>query len=251
MRLLIISDVHGNLEALEAVLAAAPDCDGVANLGDNVGYGACPNEVVERVRTLGDIFVRGNHDRACSGLSDLSDFNPTAALAARWTQLALTDENRRWVAELPRGPVTDATWTGIQFVHGSPFDEDEYLLSEPIVERLLETSPVPVTFFGHTHVQIGWELRHGEISDFRLDRGHRDEPQQMKVTLDAEARYFINPGSVGQPRDGDPRAGFATYDSAERSMTLYRVPYQLEQAQQRIIHAGLPVRLASRLAEGR
>ena len=251
VRLLILSDIHANLDALEACLAVAPPFDGVANLGDVVGYGACPNEVVDLVRPMGEIFVRGNHDRACSGLSDATDFNPVAYAAANWTKNALTDENRTWVRELPRGPITDPTWPGLQFVHGSPLDEDEYILSAPMAEIALESSPFEVTFFGHTHVQGMIGLQGRELFAVNLPRGLKDRKDSYRIALDAGVRYLVNPGSVGQPRDGDPRAAFAVYDNADKSITFFRVPYDVEKAQHRIVAAGLPERLAARLTDGR
>lgn len=251
MRLLILSDIHANLDALEACLAAAPDYDGVANLGDVVGYGACPNEVVERARELGEIFVRGNHDRACSGLSDAGDFNPIAYAAANWTKNALNEENRAWVRDLPKGPIVDASWPGVQFVHGSPVDEDDYILSAPSAEMALEASPLTVTFFGHTHIQGVIGLQGDELFAVNFERGRRERPSNTKISLEEDVRYLVNPGSVGQPRDGDPRAGFAIYDLDDQSITFYRVPYDIQRAQHRIISAGLPDRLAARLTEGR
>ena len=251
MRLLVLSDIHANLDALEACLAAAPAYDGVANLGDVVGYGACPNEVVDRVRALGEIFVRGNHDRACSGLSDAGDFNPIAFAAANWTKRSLSDDNRIWVRDLPRGPITDPTWPDVQFVHGSPLDEDDYILSAPTAEIALESSPFKVTFFGHTHVQGIIGLQGRELFTVNFERGQRDRADVTRVPLEDGARYLVNPGSVGQPRDGDPRAGFAVYDREDSSISFYRVPYNIEQAQHRIVAAGLPDRLASRLTDGR
>mgnify|MGYP001793179685 CR=1 FL=1 len=126
MRVLLISDIHSNLEALEACLAAAPPHDMAVNLGDIVGYGASPNEVIERSRALGHIFVRGNHDKAASGAMDLRDFNPIAGLAALWTRDQLTPQNLKWLLGLPHGPIQTGELPGIQFVHGSPVDEDEY-----------------------------------------------------------------------------------------------------------------------------
>jgi diadenosine tetraphosphatase ApaH/serine/threonine PP2A family protein phosphatase len=251
VRLLVLSDIHANLDALEAALAATPVFDGVANLGDVVGYGACPNEVVDRVRPLGEIFVRGNHDRACSGLSDATDFNPVAFAAANWTKETLTDSNRTWVRELPQGPITDPAWPDLQFVHGSPLDEDEYILSAPMAEIALESSPFAVTFFGHTHVQNMICLQGRELFAVNLPRGLKDRLDSHRVMLQEGIRYLVNPGSVGQPRDGDPRAGFAVYDSADKSITFFRVPYDVQKAQHRIIAAGLPDRLASRLTDGR
>jgi diadenosine tetraphosphatase ApaH/serine/threonine PP2A family protein phosphatase len=251
VRLLVLSDIHANLDALEACLAAAPPYDGVANLGDVVGYGACPNEVVDKARAMGEIFVRGNHDRACSGLSDASDFNSVAFAAATWTKNTLTDDNRVWVRDLPRGPITDANWPDFQFVHGSPLDEDEYILSAPMAEIALDSSPFALTFFGHTHVQGIIGLKDRQLYAINLPRGLKDRLDHHSVAIEPGTRYLVNPGSVGQPRDGDPRAAFAVYDTADKSVTFFRVPYDIAKAQHRIIAAGLPERLASRLADGR
>jgi diadenosine tetraphosphatase ApaH/serine/threonine PP2A family protein phosphatase len=251
LRLLILSDIHANIDALEACLEAAPQCDSVANLGDVVGYGAAPNEVVDRVRGLGDIFVRGNHDRAAAGLVELTEFNHMAAMAAAWTQRTLTPENLEWVREIPRGPIIDGCCDGVQFVHGSPFDEDEYILSSPTAEIILEGSLFPRTFFGHTHVAGGYAKRGREVFLVEPPKSEKTELASERVVLESDVRYLINPGSVGQPRDGDPRAGFATYEPEENAVTFYRVPYDIDKAQQRILRAGLPERLAKRLADGR
>ena len=128
MRILVLSDIHANLEALEACLAAAPAFDLAVNLGDIVGYGASPNEVTERSRDLGRIFVRGNHDKAATGLMNIEDFNPLAAAAATWTRDELTSANLEWLRGLPHGPVEVAGIPGVQLVHGSPNDEDEYVV---------------------------------------------------------------------------------------------------------------------------
>lgn len=251
LRILILSDIHANIDALEACLAVAPACDLVANLGDVVGYGAAPNETINRSRGLGDIFVRGNHDRAACGLAELSEFNHMAALAADWTRRTLTPENLQWLRELPRGPITDGGCHDIQFVHGSPFDEDEYILSSPTAEVAIAGSPFRITFFGHTHMAGGHGLRHRELIEFEFPIVDRSVSTSHTVPLEADMRYLINPGSVGQPRDGDPRAGFAVYDSEADAVTFHRAIYNIAMAQQRIIAAGLPERLASRLAEGR
>ncbi|MGB2606683.1 MAG: metallophosphoesterase family protein, partial [Candidatus Sulfotelmatobacter sp.] len=129
MRILLLSDIHANLEALEACLAAAPPYDLVANLGDVVGYGASPNEVVDRSRELGKIFVRGNHDKAATGLLALDDFNPMAAAAAMWTRDHLTAEHHEWLHALPQGPLELEGFPEVQLVHGSPEDEDTYVVS--------------------------------------------------------------------------------------------------------------------------
>ncbi len=251
MRVLVISDIHANLEALEACIAAFPAHDRIANLGDVVGYGASPNDVVDRSRELGGIFVRGNHDRACAGLSDVNDFNPIAGYAAMWTRNELTAENRRWVAQLPIGPVSQPEIAGVVFSHGSPLDEDEYILSEGVARASLERSPEDLTFFGHTHIQGAVALRNGTVQVIRPVYVERKGLETFRLELQPQTRYLLNPGSVGQPRDMDSRAAFAVYDTAESSVTFFRVPYDVETAQHRIVNAGLPERLAARLREGR
>ena len=152
MRVLILSDIHANLEALEACLDAAPEYDLVYNLGDIVGYGANPNEVTTRSRELGSIFVRGNHDKACSGVSDLSDFNPIAGLAALWTREKLTHDHLEFLRELPHRRISPME--NVQLVHGSPRDEDEYVLMASDAYAILqERGGSANVFFGHTHVQ--------------------------------------------------------------------------------------------------
>jgi diadenosine tetraphosphatase ApaH/serine/threonine PP2A family protein phosphatase len=251
MRVLVISDIHANLEALEACITAFPQYDRIANLGDVVGYGASPNDVVERASALGGIFVRGNHDRACSGLSDVNDFNPVAGYAAMWTRNELTSENRRWVAQLPIGPIKDAGIPGVIFSHGSPLDEDEYILSEGVARNSLERSPEDLTFFGHTHLQGAVALRNRVVQVIRPVYVERKGAETFRLELQPQTRYLVNPGSVGQPRDMDPRAAFAVYDPSEPAIEFYRIPYDIEAAQHRIVSAGLPERLATRLREGR
>ncbi len=267
MRALIVSDIHANLEALEAVLAAAPEYDVVWNLGDVVGYGANPNEVIEETRRLGSVFVRGNHDRACSGLGGIEEFNPIAQRAARWTECVLTGEHREWLRQLAAGPIAPDGPT-VRCVHGSPLDEDDYLLTVRDAWPVLHATDARITFFGHTHMQGGFAT-HGD-EWFRLTpryathphipgkHGHmaaqhdlQEEAESFDLELRDGARYLLNPGSVGQPRDGDWRAAFALYDDAQKIVTWYRVPYDIREAQQRILSAGLPDRLALRLREGR
>jgi len=251
VRILIFSDVHSNLEALDACLAAAPSYDLAVNLGDNVGYGANPNEVIARVRALGKTFVRGNHDKAVSGLMDLDDFNPIAGIATLWTRDQLSEESLDWLRNLPQGPVMVPELPGIQFVHGSAHDEDEYLVSIRDALEPLLTDNIPVTFFGHTHLQGGFALM-GEISEaYRPAYRTVGQPESSDWPLRANRHYLINPGSIGQPRDGDWRAGFATFDTEARVVTFYRVPYNLRVAQEKINAANLPPRLAARLATGR
>ena len=250
MRLLILSDIHANLEALEACLDAAPEYDQVYNLGDIVGYGANPNEVTDRSRELGSIFVRGNHDKACSGISDLSDFNPVAALAALWTREKLTHDHLQFLRELPQGPLSPID--NVQLVHGSPRDEDEYILMASDAYAILNDAAVPLTFFGHTHVQRCLLLEEsGQGKSFAPNYKSAKGKQTAKLEIKRKTTYMVNPGSVGQPRDNDPRAAFLLYDTDASVITFHRVPYNIERAQEKIFAAGLPERLAIRLEEGR
>jgi predicted phosphodiesterase len=251
VRILVLSDIHANLEALEACLDAAPAFDQVLNLGDVVGYGASPNEVTLRSRRLGNVFVRGNHDKACSGLSNIDGFNPIAGLAVVWTQKQLTAENLEFLRGLPAGPISPVP--GVECVHGSARDEDEYVLVARDAYGLLAQAKVPLTFFGHTHIQCGFcveqqnDLGHMLVPNYRSGRGS----QQFQIYLKERVKYLINPGSIGQPRDNDPRAAFLLFDSGDASITFYRVPYDISGAQKKILSAGLPERLAERLMEGR
>lgn len=251
MRILLLSDIHANLEALDACLAAAPAHDLVLNLGDIVGYGASPNEVTDRSRELGKVFVRGNHDRAATGLMDLEDFNPMAAAAAMWTREQLTPENLEWLRALPQGPATLKQLPDIQIVHGSPNDEDEYVVSLGDALAPLIALATRLTFFGHTHLQGGFFASTTAADGFRPEYKTVGQAESVSLQLKADTRYLINPGSVGQPRDGDWRAAFALFDSDAQIVHFHRTPYNLKAAQDRINDARLPSRLATRLAAGR
>ncbi len=251
MKYLVISDIHGNLEALRSVLAhaARKRRDAVLFLGDAVGYGAAPNQVVERLRHMGNKVygVRGNHDRVVLDPEQGAVFfNPHARHAAAWSAEVLTPANRRYLEALPVGPRLIEEGLGI--CHGSPSDEDEYLFSEMEAQAAFNDVPAAVTFFGHSHVPCMFELTvEGEHESLvgMLLRGSR-----VVIDLDPARRYLINPGSVGQPRDRDPRAAYAMYDSGIRRFTLYRVPYNVDAARKRIVTAGLPAILADRLVAG-
>ena len=251
MRALLLSDIHSNLEALEACLAAAPTCDVVVNLGDIVGYGASPNEVIERSRELGKFFVRGNHDKAVCGLIDIKDFNPVAALASSWTRNQLTEENLDWLRSLPQGPLQIEGLPDTQFVHGSPIHEDEYVVNVGDAVAPLLVSPITTTFFGHTHLQGSFTLSGDHVEAVHPAYRTVGQIESSQFPLKKNLRYLVNPGSVGQPRDGDWRAGFAVFDSDAGIVAFYRVPYNLKIAQDRILAADLPARLATRLAAGR
>ena len=251
MRILLISDIHSNLEAFDACMAAAPAHDLVVNLGDIVGYGGNPNEVIARSQSVGRVFVRGNHDKAVSGLMDLEEFNPAAGLATIWTRDQLTRANLEWLRSLPQGPIQLSEVPGAQFVHGSANDEDEYMINVADAIARLVASPVPITFFGHTHLQGGFILQ-GQIGEsYRPGFRTVGQPESSNWPLRKDRRYLVNPGSVGQPRDGDWRAAFAMFDSDAWIVSFYRIPYNVRVAQEKILAANLPPRLATRLATGR
>jgi predicted phosphodiesterase len=251
VRILLLSDIHANLEALDACLAAAPSFDLIVNLGDIVGYGASPNEVTERSREIGNIFVRGNHDKAATGLMSLDDFNPMASAAAIWTRDQLTPGNLEWLRGLPPGPVSLPDFPDVQIVHGSPNDEDEYVISLGDALSPLITFSTSLTFFGHTHLQGGFFANGSSADGFRPEYQTVGQAESVALELRPEARYLINPGSVGQPRDGDWRSAFALYDTDAQIVNFHRTPYNLKDAQDRIFAAQLPSRLATRLAAGR
>jgi diadenosine tetraphosphatase ApaH/serine/threonine PP2A family protein phosphatase len=251
VRILIVSDIHANLEALDACLDAAPEHDRVFNLGDIVGYGANPNEVTDRARGLGEVIVRGNHDKAATGLTSLEDFNPVAGLAALWTRQHLTPANLEFLRDLPHGPV--APLDNLQCVHGSPRDEDEYVLVRRDAYSILAHAAAPLIFFGHTHLQGAYWIDEAHESEGIVPPKYpsREGRQHFQFSLSPTAKYLVNPGSIGQPRDGDPRAAFALYDTEARAITFHRTPYNIARAQKKIRAAGLPEHLAARLAEGR
>lgn len=236
---------------MEACLAAAPAYDLVANLGDVVGYGASPNEVIERSRSLGKIFVRGNHDKAATGLIELEDFNPLAAAAALWTREQLTSEHHEWLQGLPQGPIPLEGVPQAQLVHGSPGDEDAYVVSIGDALVPLLALSAPITFFGHTHLQGGFFANGDSADGFRPEYRTVGQAESISLQLKPNTRYMINPGSVGQPRDGDWRAAFGLFDVDAQVVHFHRTPYNLKAAQERIISANLPPRLATRLAAGR
>ena len=245
MRFLIVSDIHANLEALEAVLDhAAGKYDRILCLGDVVGYGADPDRVTEWVRENAELTVRGNHDKACAGLDDLEWFNPVARVSALWTMESAKRQNLEWLGRLPKGPMQVE---GFQVFHGSPLDEDEYLISEQDASQVAPYLDSAVYFFGHTHLQGGF-LCHRNGTRRLAKPGPRSE--EYVLELDPDSHYLINAGSVGQPRDNDPRAAYVLYEPGLRAVTYCRVPYDIATAQRKIIGAGLPEILAKRLEVG-
>ena len=246
MRYLIVSDLHANLEALDAVLAqSAGESDRALCCGDLVGYGADPNPVCDWVRLNCAAVVRGNHDRASTGQDDLEWFNPVARNAALWTLQALSPENAAYILALPRGPVTVETF---QLFHGSPCDEDEYVIAAGEANQAFSYLETRVAFFGHTHVQGGFIWNQSRVETILRPPAHGDS---QSLPIDPECAYMINPGSTGQPRDGDPRAAYALYDTEANEVTYRRVVYDVAAAQKKIHAAGLPPILADRLSVGR
>jgi diadenosine tetraphosphatase ApaH/serine/threonine PP2A family protein phosphatase len=243
---LILSDIHSNLEALEAVLAAVDgEWDRLLVLGDLVGYGGDPNAVVDRIRALGPAAViRGNHDKAASGIDDASNFNQIARYAAIWTAEVLSDDNREYLRALPPGPVTIDE--RLEICHGSPFDEDHYIFDADDAQRALEASDRQLCLFGHTHLPVIFKTEDGALQGYVPDG---EAP--VSLVLRDGVRYAVNAGSVGQPRDGDPRAAYALYTPETLKLELRRVAYAVDAAQRRIVVAGLPASLANRLAVGR
>jgi diadenosine tetraphosphatase ApaH/serine/threonine PP2A family protein phosphatase len=246
MRYLVLSDIHANLEALDAVLKAARDIphERVLVLGDLIGYGADPNAVVDRIRGLAPFAViRGNHDKVGAGLEPSDAFNAVARTAIRWTYEALSDENRDWLAALAAGPL--AIDELLEICHGTPYDEDVYIFDDGDVLRAMQSSSRRLCLFGHTHVQVGYRLAHQSLT---LETEDLSRPLNVPIS---HGHYLLNPGSVGQPRDGDPRAGFAVYDAGAQVVEMYRTPYAIDRTQAKIRAAGLPEALAQRLVIGR
>jgi predicted phosphodiesterase len=261
MRALILSDIHANLEALNAALeAAAGSFDTVWNLGDMVGYGASPNQVLDIIRPLAALTVRGNHDRVCCGLTSALGFNPVARAAAMWTREELTPDHLAWLRIVPSGPLQPKASTEVGAsplapdvicAHGSPLNEDQYILSMRDAWAPLQQMTTAITFFGHTHIQGGFSQKEHDWHELRPRYASTNDADSWTLAIDPGTRHLINPGSIGQPRDCDWRAAFAIYDTEASNITYHRVPYDLTAAQGRILMAGLPERLAARLREGR
>jgi predicted phosphodiesterase len=241
MRTAVLSDIHSNLEALEAVLAAADDagCERVIVLGDIVGYGADPDAVIGRLSDRDAIAIAGNHDLAATGAFDVSWFNEVAAAAIAWTSETMSSDAKAYLQALsPRRDTASAL-----LVHGSVRDPvAEYLLAVPDAAASFALDDFPLAFFGHTHLPTVFRAAEdGTVSGRVLD-------ENIDLTLTPGDRYMVNPGSVGQPRDRDPRAAFMIWDDGR--VTGRRVAYPIESAARKILDAGLPRWLAERLALG-
>ncbi len=252
MRYLVVSDMHGNWDAFKRVIRKVrrKRFDSTLVLGDLVGYGAAPNQVMDEVRSLpGKLhIVRGNHDKVAAGIESGDDFNDVALTSARWTAERLTKSNHEALRQLPIGPTVVETGTDgraiVAICHGSPADEDVYLFSDREALEAFDAEPRSyVTFFGHTHLPSMFVLHQAGIRGALL-RGDGE------LRLHPRMRYLINPGSIGQPRDRDPKASYMIFDSRQMTLKWRRLRYPVGLAQKRIHDAGLPAPLADRLAEG-
>jgi predicted phosphodiesterase len=246
VRYLILSDIHANLEALDTVLDDAEGLwDQALVLGDLVGYGADPGAVIARVQALQPFAtIRGNHDKVACGIDDAREFNTVARAAAAWTAAHLSDEHLGYLRALRQGPtqIDDR----VEICHGAPFDEDHYIFDAGDARRGLAEASRALCLFGHTHLPIVFRR-----VDEAFSGGTPDPDVETVVKLQRGARYLINPGSVGQPRDGDPRAAYAILDDEAQELTMIRVRYPVEEAQSKILAAGLPPSLPNLLALGR
>jgi predicted phosphodiesterase len=240
MKYAVIADIHANLDAFEVVLddARNQNCTHYCCVGDVVGYGANPKECLEIVRRMGMPCVKGNHDEYCSSEEDLEGFNPHAAEAVQWTRKQLSDDDRKWLRDLKYVRLV----ASFSMVHAT-LDQPErwgYVFDKLMAAASFTYQNTSVCFFGHTHVPVAFirdsVVRGGTYSKFRVEPGRK---------------YFVNVGSVGQPRDNNPKSAYVIYDLNEGSIELRRLDYDIGKAQKKILEAGLPPRLAERLAFGK
>jgi predicted phosphodiesterase len=240
MRYAVIADIHANLEALEVVLADTKEqkCTHYCCVGDVVGYNANPKECLDIVRSMGMPVVKGNHDEYCSSEEDLEGFNPHAAEAVNWTRKQLSKEDREWLRELKYVRLV-ASFSMVHATLDGP-QRWGYVFDKLAAAASFTYQNTAVCFFGHTHVPVAFVrdsvVRGGTYSKFRVEPGKK---------------YFVNVGAVGQPRDGNPKAGYVVYDLDEGTIELRRLDYDIAKAQKKITEAGLPQRLADRLALGK
>ena len=240
MRYAVIADIHANLEAFEVVLADTKEqkCTHYCCVGDVVGYNANPKECLDIVRSMGMPVVKGNHDEYCSSEEDLEGFNPHAAEAVNWTRKQLGKEDRQWLRDLKYVRLV-ASFSMVHATLDGP-QRWGYVFDKLAAAASFTYQNTSVCFFGHTHVPVAFVrdsvVRGGTYSKFRVEPGKK---------------YFVNVGAVGQPRDGNPKSGYVVYDLNEGTIELRRLDYDIPKAQKKIMEAGLPQRLADRLALGK
>jgi predicted phosphodiesterase len=245
LRFLVLSDIHANWYALEAVLAeAANEFDQIVCCGDLVGYNPHPARVIEWTRANCNSVVRGNHDKGVAGIDDLEWFNDVAKAAAQWTTANLDSPELEYLRELARGPLQ---LEHFHICHGSPQDEDEYITNAREAAPCFAHFELPLAFFGHTHLQGGFFSKHGRIGVIPQVSQREHE---LIISMDPDVIYMVNPGAVGQPRDGDPRAAYSIFDSDRKLVALRRVKYPIQKTAEDIRLAGLPDVLAFRLFQG-
>jgi predicted phosphodiesterase len=243
VRYLVITDLHANLQALDAVLADARQIgyDAVLVLGDLVGYGADPAAVIARTMELRPTaIIRGNHDKVCAGLESAAGFNEVARRSAEWTAETLSAADLQLLRDLPRGP--KLVVPALEICHGATFDEDHYVFSPVDAARSIHAARGRIVLYGHTHLPAIYTTD----DDPATSEGGDGDLLQLPVSGPA----LINVGSVGQPRDGDSRAAYGILDLERETILMRRVPYDIAGAQARILDAGLPAWLALRLTHG-
>ena len=243
MRYLILSDLHANLHALDAVMTDATEVgyDAVLVLGDLVGYGADPAAVIERTFDLKPVaLIRGNHDKVCAGLEPATSFNDAARASVEWTASVLTPEHLERLRTLPMGP--QLVTPDIEICHGAPFDEDHYVFDDRDASRAADAASARICLFGHTHIPAVFATAQDPVL--------ASEAADDELRLPMSGPVLMNVGSVGQPRDGDPRAAYGLLDEAAGTIRLRRVEYDVRGAQEAILKAGLPPWLAIRLERG-
>ena len=248
MRYLILSDIHSNIEALEACIQRGKQAtyDSALCCGDIVGYGPNPVEAIDLIRGLNAVCIRGNHDRVASGLDEADNFNMHARQAIYWTREALPAEYREYLAKLPMGPL-DITEES-QLVHGAVTDEDDYIFTEAEANMNLLLTRKNITFFGHSHFPVVYT---SNAVGRAVTAPMYEFDEFTAAQCDPKLKLFVNPGSVGQPRDGDPRASFAIWDRDRARVEFYRVEYDVAKTQSKMRAAQLPDYLIERLSRGR
>ena len=245
VQFLVLGDIHANFHALEAVLGDAEGkFDQIVCLGDLVGYNAQPESVIAWTRANCTSVVRGNHDKAIAGIDSLEWFNEIAQAAARWTIAKLNADELSYLRNLDKGPLTLSSF---HICHGSPRDEDEYVTTPGEAALSFAQPESSLTFFGHTHLQGGFFSKYNRVG--AIASVPRSESESI-LALEPDVVYLVNPGSVGQPRDGDPRAAYALYDPERGLVTFRRVAYAIRKTAEEIMEAGLPDVLAFRLFQG-
>ncbi len=247
MRFLVFSDVHSNLEAFRKFLKYSEKLafDGYIFLGDLVGYGPNPNEVVDRFRKLDNVYmVRGNHDKVIAGLDSKEFFNPVAVKAVDWSSKKLNPENKNFISKIPRGPLT--VKNKITIFHGAIFNEDYYILNPFDAAVVIKASPTKISFFGHTHIPVIYRME-GKSFEIIVPEAKKGG---AKIKLKENSHYLINPGSIGQPRDGNPKISFMLFDLKNMVIEYFRLKYPWEKTQSKILKYRLPSFLAERLERG-